>query len=386
MSVFGIICETNPMHNGHKLLIDSAKALGGSHIVCVMSGNTTQRGEFAIADKYVRAEALLGCGADLVLELPFPWCSGSAEYFSKAAVFILKNMCDTVIFGSECGDIDKLKRGAAVAQGDIFRERYEAGMSEGKPAAGLYFDLLEEFTGHSFSSNDLLGIEYIKADGILSGGLDFKTILRQGDPYTSSVTENISYPSAMAIRKLWSDGNTEGINAYMPKKAADVYMNAIKNGNIIDVKSLDMMYLSFFRTHTGEDFKDIAGAAGGVANRICDMSHRACGYDELSSLISNKRYTDSNIKRTMLYCMSGVRKTDLEDLPRETLLLAANSKGRELLSKNRKSGMRIVTKPADLNAELRQNVFMKRIDGIYTLLQRQKRPTGFFAKKRPYIE
>ncbi len=386
MSVFGIICETNPIHNGHKLLIDSAVGLGAEHIVCVMSGNTTQRGEFAIVDKYARAEALLKCGADLVLELPFPWCSGSAEYFSKASVSILKNLCDTVVFGSECGDIDKLKRGAALAQGDIFKERYEAGLSEGKPAAGLYFDLLEEFTGQRFSSNDLLGIEYIKANDVLSGKLDFKTILRQGDAYTSSVAENISYPSAMAIRELWNSDNTEGMNAYMPMQAVDVYEKAIQKGNILDVKALDLIYLTFFRTHKGEDFKDIAGASGGVANRVCEMSHKARSYDELIALIANKRYTDSNMKRTMLYCMAGVTKSDLDGLPREALLLAANSKGRELLSKNRKSGTRIVTKPADLNNELKQNVFMKRLGGIYTLIQKQKNPTGVFTQKGPFIE
>ena len=70
----------NPIHNGHKYIIDQAKATGADRVVCIMSGNTVQRGEFAVADKYLRAEALLKCGADLVVELPFPWCSGSAEH------------------------------------------------------------------------------------------------------------------------------------------------------------------------------------------------------------------------------------------------------------------------------------------------------------------
>ena len=59
MSIYGIVCETNPIHNGHKHLMDTAKEQGADAIVCIMSGNTVQRGEFAIADKYTRAEALL---------------------------------------------------------------------------------------------------------------------------------------------------------------------------------------------------------------------------------------------------------------------------------------------------------------------------------------
>ena len=73
MAVFGIICETNPIHNGHKYLLDRARDLGADKIVCIMSGNTVQRGEFAVADKYSRAEILVKCGADMVVELPFPW-------------------------------------------------------------------------------------------------------------------------------------------------------------------------------------------------------------------------------------------------------------------------------------------------------------------------
>lgn len=50
-----------------------------------MSGNYVQRGELAVIDKYVRAEAAIRCGADIVLELPYPWSCGSAEYFSRGA-------------------------------------------------------------------------------------------------------------------------------------------------------------------------------------------------------------------------------------------------------------------------------------------------------------
>ena len=47
------------------------RADGAESTVVVMSGNFVQRGEPAIVQKHVRAEAALSCGADLVLELPF---------------------------------------------------------------------------------------------------------------------------------------------------------------------------------------------------------------------------------------------------------------------------------------------------------------------------
>ena len=110
MSVFGIVSEFNPFHLGHEYLIRSARDMGADSVVCVMSGNATQRGELAITDKYTRAEAALCGGADLVLELPFPWSSASAESFALAGISVLNSFCDTVIFGSECGDIELLKK------------------------------------------------------------------------------------------------------------------------------------------------------------------------------------------------------------------------------------------------------------------------------------
>ena len=66
MSVTGIICEYDPLHTGHAWLMARAREAGASAVVCAMSGNFTQRGGFAAADKLARAEMAVACGADLV--------------------------------------------------------------------------------------------------------------------------------------------------------------------------------------------------------------------------------------------------------------------------------------------------------------------------------
>ena len=144
MPDIGIICEMNPIHNGHKYIIDQARSMGAERVVCVMSGNTVQRGEFAIADKYIRAEALLKCGADLVIELPFPWCSGSAEYFAKGGIEIAKNFCDLLLFGSECGDLKALTKAATVSNTDMFRNEFRERLTEGVQAAYLFHEMIRE--------------------------------------------------------------------------------------------------------------------------------------------------------------------------------------------------------------------------------------------------
>ena len=112
MSVYGIISEFNPFHNGHKYLIDTAKAEGAEAVVCVMSGNAVQRGDISVIDKYYRAEMALHCGAELVLELPYPWCAAGAEAFALCGVTIASSFADKLFFGSECGDIALLERAA----------------------------------------------------------------------------------------------------------------------------------------------------------------------------------------------------------------------------------------------------------------------------------
>ena len=55
-------------------------------VVCVMSGNFVQRGDFALVRRQARAKAAVESGADLVLELPLPWAVSSAERFADGGV------------------------------------------------------------------------------------------------------------------------------------------------------------------------------------------------------------------------------------------------------------------------------------------------------------
>ena len=67
--------------------------------------------------------------------------------------------------------------------------------------------------------------------------------------------------------------------------------------------------------------------------------------------------------------------------------MAANDKGRELLSKKRKSDtFSVITKPADLNEGYRQNILTNKIDMVFTLAHKNKLPGDTYMKKRPYIK
>ena len=84
--ISAVICETNPCHNGHAALFQRAKAVCGEDgvLIAVMSGNFVQRGLPAVWDKYRRGALLIGLGADLVVELPYPWSAAGGENFARA--------------------------------------------------------------------------------------------------------------------------------------------------------------------------------------------------------------------------------------------------------------------------------------------------------------
>ena len=88
MKTAGIITEYNPLHYGHLHLLQAVRQRFGEDtaVICAMSGDFVQRGDFALLRRYARAEAVVESGADLVLELPLPWAVSSAEGFARGGV------------------------------------------------------------------------------------------------------------------------------------------------------------------------------------------------------------------------------------------------------------------------------------------------------------
>ena len=110
MQSIGIIAEYNPFHYGHLYHIKKIKeAYPDAVLVLILSGNFTQRGEVSIINKWQKTEIALTAGVDLIVELPFPFATQSADFFSYGAITILEKLgVEKVIFGSESNCIDDL--------------------------------------------------------------------------------------------------------------------------------------------------------------------------------------------------------------------------------------------------------------------------------------
>ena len=110
MKICAIVCELNPFHNGHAYLIKKAKSLGFSHVVAIMSGYFTQRGDISILSKKAKTQTALLNGVDLIIDLPCLYSLSRAEIFASSSVYLANALgcVDSLIFGSECGNLEDL--------------------------------------------------------------------------------------------------------------------------------------------------------------------------------------------------------------------------------------------------------------------------------------
>ena len=195
MRTVGIIAEYNPFHNGHQYHIFKAKEqTHADYCIVVLSGNFVQRGEPSVFEKTLRTEAALRCGADLVLELPSPFASGSAEDFACGAVALLSALgtIDYLCFGSEWEDERRLMDIARVLiqEPEGFRPLLLAGLKKGLtwPQARIFaltrLGHLSQAEAEILSlPNHILGIEYCKALLRQNSSILPITILRRGKGY-----------------------------------------------------------------------------------------------------------------------------------------------------------------------------------------------------------
>ncbi len=373
MKTAGIICECNPLHGGHEYLLHRVRESGCDAVVAVMSGCFVQRGEAAIADPYLRGEAVLCAGADAVLELPFPYSAASAEFFASAGVGILSKIgVDALWFGSECGNIEDLQAAARVCESEEFAARYAKSAASEQGSAEAYFALLGKLCQSAPPSpNDILGIAYLRA--LLRSKADIipVTVAREGSGYHDTTLCGSAYPSATALRALWRAEGRAAMLAHLPKSVRAVYAKADEP---FDLCHAERFILGRLRLCEPEELAAFAELSGGLGNRLIRCACEADSLDALLKLAATKKYPDARIKRGILHALTGVTAADLRHPPAYLRLLAANRRGRELLSSMRRTSvLPIVTRRADLpdtpDAQ-RQALLEERAWSLFALCQK----------------
>ena len=376
MRTVGIICECNPFHAGHGYLIEQAKQSGADAVVALMSGCFVQRGEAAIVEPFSRAEIMLLGGADAVLELPFPYSAGSAEFFGGAGVELLDRLGVTELwFGSECGDIDRLKRLSEATDDPQFWEHYTKTAEGSEGTAAAFLSCLQSFCGDGEPclSNDILGISYLTALRKRGSKIKPVTIKRVGSAYREdSVGEETKIPSATALRRLWKEKGLEEVLPYLPKGSDAVLNPCVQRAKApADLSHAEALILGKLRLTPAEELEPIAELSGGLGNRMADAASKATSLEELLRLTETKKYPTARLQRGILFALTGVTREDLRRSPAYVRLLAANERGCAFLADCRKTlELPVVTRKSDLPASdeaEKQTAWAEKAYALYTL-------------------
>ena len=405
MKTAGIICEYNPFHSGHLSHFTRLREAGFERIVCLMSGNFVERGEPALFSRYRRAECALAAGADLVLELPFPYSSASAEYFAGAGVRIFGRVgIDALSFGTETGDLDLLERLADVTAREDFPElvRKESATHPEKGIAAVWAEVAGALAGvsHHLSPNDLLAVAYLRAMKQEHAGFGVYPVLRDGSGYAEKTLTVGRHPSATALRRVILEeassatDDTETLDRLagcIPLQTLPILRHAVEEGEApVSPDALGALLLPVLRLTSPEAAARYAELSGGFAERLIRAAGSATTYKELLTEVATKKYTDTRIRRAILFAAIGVTPEDLRIPPAFCRVLAANEAGCSLLAGLRKtdnSGF-FVSKPADIpttEAALRQAALDCRADALYTLAMPKRRESGWFLRQSPVI-
>ena len=362
MNIAGIVAEYNPFHTGHRYQIQQTRALLGpdTGVVAVMSGNWVQQANCAIADKWTRARLALMGGADLVLELPTVWATASAEGFCQGAVDLLiaAGVVDTISFGSECGDVERLAQVAACLTGEDYQTRLKDLLSSGAPYAVCRQKAAESLLGPNLSDllstpNNNLGIEYLRALCNRTSTIRPMSVLRRGAAHNSISCGRPDFLSATQIRRDLNDGVWDTVQDYLVPGSRDV----LECTSFPSLARVERVLLARMRTMSARDWAMLpdSGAAEGLPQRLEKAGRQCTSVAQFLDTVKTKRYTHARLRRLLLWVYLGISAQDRPDHPPYLRVLGFNRRGQEILARMRtEATLPLLTKPAharDLNDE-----------------------------------
>lgn len=367
MRVLGIIVEYNPFHYGHLYhLKEAAKLVSPDYVVAVMSGNFVQRGEPAVIDKFARTEIALKSGVDFVIELPLIYSIQDAGGFALGAIGILERLTAVtdIVFGSESSRADMLEKIAdiTVNHSDELQEKIRKGMKKGLSFPNARKVALKNLVKESKlslepsvidiieNSNDILGLEYIRALKFYNSKIKFSCIQRVGAKYTD---ENFKgkFSSASAIRKRLEVSDYSVLD-FLPDESRKIIQREFDEGRgPVFYEDMSLLILGIMRSMEREDFSKFYGFVEGLDKRFFEFSRQASSIRELLEYVKAKRFTFTKLRRLTLYPIFKISDWLIRESntfgPQYARVLGFTQKGREFLALiKKKSLIPIISTPS----------------------------------------
>ncbi len=409
MKVTGIIAEYNPFHNGHEYHIQQSKErLKSDYTIVVMSGNYVQRGAPTIIDKYSRAEMALRAGADLVLELPTCFATASAEYFAYGGVAILDklNLVDDLCFGTESLDVldpqdsseqvDEAVRDLTGQFGKIadilvdepeeFKEVLKKGLREGLSHAAARSKAVGEILGEEYvtvmeTSNNILGVEYMKALRKLGSSIKPDPVARRLSSHNDT-TINEGFSSATAIRNaIYNKYDMHALGSTVPEYALEILMDRYLVSFPIFRDDFSLVLgTELLKAKESADLTKYFGVSEDLANRILNLRDDFKTFVQFKDELATKNINRATSSRALMHIALGITETDMQDMYSKDSIkyvkvLGFREDSKALLTEIKKTAdVKLVTKLADAVREGADKMLLQNIeaDRMYRMVAMNK--------------
>ena len=368
MRTVGIIAEYNPFHTGHAYHIAQAKKISGAdYAMVIMSPDFVQRGTPAVFDKYTRTQMALQCGADLVIELPVCYASGSAEFFAEGAIALLNRIgvVDTLVFGAEHDDLALFQATAnlLLEEPEAYSKMLKAFLKEGftypkarsealiRTLESNTFSCIQNDSGNtqsylsSFlsSPNNILGIEYCKALKKTKSRIMPIPLLRFGSSYNSTSLDGV-FCSASALREgIQREEDMEELLPFIPVSCRPLFLDSLKRTVFAD----DMLPFIVNKLLTEQSFSHILDISLDLSERIQNLRFPSIGksFDELSESLKTKQVTKARINRALVHLLLDIRTDAVDSFRQKGTVFYAKVLG---FSKNAVSLLHAIKENSDL--------------------------------------
>lgn len=368
MKSVGIIVEYNPFHNGHAYHAQMARRKSGAQVViAVMSGNFLQRGEPAIVDKWLRAEAALHNGVDLVVELPVSWSVQAADYFAKGGVKLLQALnCDSLCFGTEAQeDFDYQKFGhfAWEEQDRIdaaFQKITDQKLSYPQKMNLVYQELFPDLHLSGEQPNHVLGLTYAKENASYARPMRLLPIKRKGAAYHESGLAQ-EFASATGIRQGIVQG--QDVSPWVPTHTA----TALTKEQVTWEKLWPLLRYRLLASRKS-DLQSIYQMVEGLEVRLMKAAEQETEYQAFLTAAKSKRYTWTRMQRLLCYTLLNITQAEMSAAWETPALrvLGYTKAGQEYLHQNKKKiQLPLLSKIGQ--ATTSEELLTKRADALYRL-------------------
>lgn len=385
MKIGAVICEYNPFHNGHKYHLEKMRSSQVTHIVSVMSGDFTQRGEPAILSKYVRTKMAFMNGVDLVIELPTTYSMSYAENFAQSAIHIINALgcVNTISFGCETLNMKFFFNIINFLKTDEYRHILKENLAKGLTFAKARSETIKDKFGKSYTQvlcypNNILALEYIKSMQINNMDMEILPIKRI-DAHHDSIIHSDNIASAKHIRDLMRAQNNI-YKKYIPENTWTLIQEEISHQRApADTKYIERGILTKMHTISKEKLKNLPDVTEGLENKFKKAIANSSSLMELIQNVKSKRYTYARLQKIPMYAFLGIKKKHLNTKPPYIKVLGLNKKGQEILSVAKQTAcLPIISKNSQIQScdKLTQKIFKRQetYSHIYELCMPQTQP------------